>query len=134
MSKVGLVTLALGLLVVGTRGPLAVAPAATLRGFRRLVSTNNGVRSLVAVVLILGAAMVMAGMTEDSAFAGLVTVVGWWICAIGTLVVVFPAWYRELAHALLPAVQEERLPGWRLLGILGTSVGLLLIYVGVRSL
>ncbi len=134
MSAVATATISLGLLVVCTRGPLAVAPAATLRRFRQLIATNNRTRILGAFLLTLGAAMVWAGTTEDSTLASLLTLVGLVISPIATLVVIFPGGYRELARAILPALDDESLPGWRLIGILGTSVGLVVIYVGVLAL
>ena len=134
MSVVGIVTIAFGLLVVCTRGPLAVAPAATLRRFRGLIATNRPTRILGAVVLILGAAMVWAGTTEDSSFASLLMVVGLWIGAAGALLVILPGGYRGLVRFFLPDVAKGRLLGWRLLGVLGTSIGLLVIYIGVRAL
>ena len=134
MSVVGIVTIAFGLLVVCTRGPLAVALAATLRRFRGLIATNRPTRILGAVVLILGAAMVWAGTTEDSSFASLLMVVGLWIGAAGALLVILPGGYRGLVRFFLPDVAKGRLLGWRLLGVLGTSIGLLVIYIGVRAL
>ena len=133
MSAVGIVTIVFGLLIVCTRGPLAVAPAATLRRFRRLVETDRPTRILGVIVLILGAAMVWAGTTEDSSFASLVFVVGLWFGVAGALVVVFPGGYRGLVRFFLPDV-TGRLLGWRLLGILGTSIGLAVILFGVRAL
>ena len=134
MSAVGVVTIAFGLLIVCTRGPLAVAPAATLRRFRVLIATDRPTRILGAVVLILGAAMVWAGTTEDSSFASLLMVVGLWIGAAGAFLVILPGGYRGLVRFFLPEVETGRLIGWRLIGILGTTIGLVLIFIGIRAL
>ena len=134
MSAVATATISLGLLVVCTRGPLAVAPAAALRSFRRLIATNDRTRIFGAFLVMLGAAMIWAGTTEDSTLASLLTLAGLVTSPIGTLVAIFSGWYRELAGAILPALDDESLPGWRLIGILGTSAGLVVIYVGVLAL
>ena len=50
---------------------------------------------------------------------------------VGTALVILPGAFRKAANEFLPAVEKERLPGWRMLGIVVTSAGFLLIYVGV---
>ena len=135
MSPVGIVSIALGLLVVCTRGPLLVAPAATLRWFRGVIETSSGIRMLGAILLILGAAMIWAGATEGSTLASVLTIWGWAIVAIATLaLLIFPGVYREIAIALLPTDEEESLAGWRLIGTLGSTIGLVLIYFGALAL
>jgi len=134
MGVVGIVTIVSGLLIVCTRGPLAVAPAATLRCARGLVATDRPTRILGVITLVLAAAMVWAGATEDSSFASLVFVVGLWVAAAGMFLVFLPGGYRGVVRFLLPEVVTGRLLGWRLLGVLGTSIGLALIVVGVRAL
>ena len=135
MSPVGIVSIALGLLVVCTRGPLLVAPAATLRWFRGVIETSSGIRMLGAILLILGAAMIWAGATEGSTLASVLTIWGWAIVAIATLaLLIFPGVYREIAIPLLPTDEEESLSGWRLIGTLGSTIGLVLIYFGALAL
>ena len=134
MSAVGIVTIAFGLLIVCTRGPLAVAPAATLRRLKRLIATNRPTRILGVIVLILAAAMVWAGTTEDSSFASLVMAVGLWMGAAAAFLAFFPRGYRGLVRFFLPEVVTGKLLGWRLRGILGTSIGLAVIFIGVRAL
>lgn len=135
MSAVGIVAITLGLLVVLTRGgPLVVAPRAYLRWVRGLLQTNNTTRILGAVLLGICAAMVWAGTMDDSALAGLLTLGGLSGIAVGTALVMLPVVFRTFVSAFLPAVEEERLPGWRGFGIAVTSAGFLLVYFGVRAL
>ena len=133
MSAVGVVSIALGLLIVCIRGPLVVAPGAWLRWFRWQIETNNRVRMLAAFVLVPSAAMVWAGTTDDSTLAGVLMIWGAFGLVMGPILVVFPGPYRTFASGFLPAAEEERLPGWRLLGILNVVGGSLLIYVGVLA-
>ncbi len=135
MSPVGIVSIALGLLVVFLRGgPLMVAPAAYLRWVRRLIQANNTIRMLGAALLILGGVMAWAGTTDHSALASLLTVAGVASVAVGTILVTVPGVFSRYAVAFFPAIGEGRLSGWRVFGMVVTSAGLLLIYVGVRAL
>ena len=81
--------------------------------------------------------MVWAGTREGSTLATILTVFG---CAIVGMVIPgmvnFPGLCRGIVSALLPftAPEEQSLLGWRLLGRLGTSVGVLMVYLGVDAL
>lgn len=135
MSKVGVVSIALGILLVCSRGAVLVAPAATLRRFEGLIETDGGTRALGAVALILGVAMVWAGASEGSGLATILWVFGWPIVGISTLaLVLFPAAYRSLAQAVLPSDPDADLTGWRILGLIGVMLGGLLIYFGALAL
>ena len=135
MSAVGIVTITLGLLVVFARGgPLVVAPAAYLRLVRELLQTNNRTWILGAVLLGICAAMVWAGTTDDSVLAGFLMLGGMSGIAVGTALMILPGVFRRFVTAFLPAVEEERLPGWRVFGIAVTSAGFLLVYFGVLAI
>ena len=136
MSAVGIVTITVGLLIVFTRGgPLVVAPAAYLRWVRGVLQKNNTTRILGAGVLGISAAMAWAGTTDDSDLAGFLLFVGMLGIAVGTVLMILPGVFpRGFVTAFLPAVEEERLPGWRVFGIAVTSAGFLLAYFGVLAL
>ena len=135
MSKVGLVSIAVGVLSVCNRGLLFVAPAATLRWIKGMIETSSRIRVLGAVVLILGATMVWAGASEDSVLATVLSVFGWAMVAMGTLVMLlFPGVYRAMANALLPSDISGSLLLWRFRGLAGVIAGVLLIYYGVLAL
>ena len=76
MSAVGIVTIALGVLMMCRRVPLLVAPEATLRWFKETVASNSRLRTLGAFLVPLGPAMVWAGSSEDSGLATFLTIVG----------------------------------------------------------
>ena len=61
MSAVGIVTIALGVLVVFSRGALLVTPEATLRWFKETIASNSRLRTLGGFMVTLGAAMIWAG-------------------------------------------------------------------------
>lgn len=137
MSEVGVVSIVVGVIVVCGRGALLVAPAATLRWFGGVIATNCGTRALGAIALTLGAAMVWAGASEHSGLATVLSVVGWIIVGISSLaLVLFPGPYRAIAEAVLPSAADADadLLGWRIVGLLGISVGAILIYFGAVAL
>ena len=134
MNPVGIVGIFLGLLVVGGRGSLLVAPEATLRWFKGLIATNGRLRLLGGFMVTLGAAMVWAGSPEDSILAGILTIFGW--AGVGMsalLLLLFPGVYRAIATPFLPS-DTSNLFLWRFAGLMGVIVGALFIYFGALAL
>ena len=135
MSAVGIVYIGMGLLALCARGPLLVAPAATLRWLSGVIETDSSIRILGVIAVVFGAAMIGAGATEHSTLATILTIWGWFTVVVCIwALILFPDAYRKLVVVFLPAEAEERLPGWRLLGALGVIFGLFLIYFGVLAL
>ncbi len=135
MSAVGIVTIALGVLVVCGRGTLLVAPAATLCWFKETIASNGRLRTLGAFLVTLGVAMAWAGASEDSGLATFLTVFGWGILGNSVLVLMlFPGVYRAMANPFLPSDTSGSLFLWRFKGLAGTLVGVLIIYFGALAL
>ena len=134
MSAVGISAIALGLFVIASRAPLALAPASALRWFRKLIRNNGSTRGLGAVLLGLCGSLAWAGSTELTALAAILSLLGWFGLAISEAVLAFPSAYRELADMILPAVEEQRLRGWQTLGAVVACTGFIWIYVGIRAL
>jgi hypothetical protein len=135
VSEVGVASIVFGVVMVCSRGPLLLAPAATLGWFERLIETDGRIRALGAVTLMLGTAMAWAGASERSGLAMILFVIGWAVIGSSTLaLVLFPDAYRSIAEAVLPSDTDEDLIGWRLLGLLGVFVGVLMIYYGALAL
>ena len=131
MSSVGIVCIVLGSFIVISRGLIAVSPAATLRWFKDMIKTETRVRTLGLFALTLPALMIWAGASEDTVLAQVLLIFGLFflLFAIPWLVF-FPRSYMELTSSLLPS----NLMGWRLLGLLGAIVGLVLVYFGWDAL
>ncbi len=135
MSAVGIVTIALGVLVVCGRGTLLVTPAATLRWFKETVASNGRLRTLGAFLVTLGAAMAWAGASEDSGLATFLTVFGWAFVGYSALVLVLvPGVYRAMANPFLPSDTSGSLFLWRFRGLAGALAGVLIIYFGALAL
>ncbi len=133
MSAVGIVTIALGVLMMCGRVPLLVAPEATLRWFKETIASNGRLRTLGAFPVTLGAAMVWAGVSEDSGLGTFLTVFGWGFLGASALLVLFPGVYRAIANPFMPS-DTSGLFLWRFAGLAGTVVGVLIIYFGVLAL
>ncbi len=134
MSPVGVVTIALGVLMMCRRVPLLVAPETTLRWFKEMVASNGHLRTLGAFLGPLGAAMVWAGASGDSGLGTFLTVFGWGFLGASALLVLFPGVYRAMANPFLPSDTSGSLFLWRFRGLAGTLVGVLIIYFGALAL
>jgi len=137
VSEVGVVSIVVGVVVVCSRGALLVAPAATLHRFDDVIATNGRTRALGVFTLTLGAVMVWAGASEHSGLATALSLVGWVVVGISALaLVLFPGVYRAIAEAVLTSAADTDadLNGWRIVGLLGVSIGGLLIYFGASAL
>ncbi len=134
MSAVGIVTIALGVLMMCRRVPLLVAPEATLRWFKETIASNGRLRALGGFAVTFGAVMVWAGTSEDSGLATLLTVLGLGFLGVSALLVLFPGIYRAIANPVLPSDRSGSLFLWRFGGLAGTLIGVLIIYFGALAL
>ena len=131
MSSVGIICLVLGSLIVITRGFIVVAPATTLRWFKEMISTEVRVRTLGLFALAMPALLIWAGVSEDTVLAQVLLIFGlFFLLVIIPWLLFFPRSYMELVGALIPS----DLMAWRLLGLMGVVVGLVLIYFGWGAL
>jgi hypothetical protein len=135
MSRVGIVTIALGFLALGVRGVLLVTPAAALAWFKNAISTTGRVRVFGLVLSVLGLAMIWGGASDDSLLAYLLSLGGWASTVFSVLaLVLFPGVYQSMANTLVPADLSEDLTMWRIGGVLGVMAGVAIIYFGVLAL
>ena len=136
MSTVGIGFMLLGAFIVCSRGPLLLAPASVLRGFRAMVKTATRTRILgVFLLLLLAAPIIWAGVSEESTPATALLFIGWSIVGICVpALVLFPRVYMNLVDAVLPADPGDNLFGWRLLGLVGVIIGAALFQFGVHTL
>ena len=135
MNAVEVITIALGLFIICSRGPLLIAPGPYLLLVRRMAETNIVLRTIGVALALLGGIMIQVGGSESSILAGGLFWCGLWIVAIASLIlIVFPNLYREILVALVPNQPQGPLPGWRLLGAFGIGIGLALIYFGITAL
>ena len=134
MNLVGVVSISVGIVVVCARGPLLVAPTATVHWFRGKIASKGRVRVLAAIALSLGAVLVWAGASEDSVLATILTAFGLVSIAVSVLGVVFSGAYLNFVNTIVRSDSRASRTAWRFRGLAGVLVGLLLIYYGVHAL
>ena len=131
MSAVGIVCTIFGLLIAIYCGLIVVAPATTLRWNKGMISTGTRVRTLGLYALVLAALMIWAGASEDTVLANVLLIFGLFYLLIPIpWLVFFPRSYMEFANSFLPS----NLMVWRVLGLPGAIVGLVLVRSGLSVL
>jgi uncharacterized protein YjeT (DUF2065 family) len=132
MDSLSIICIAVGILVIGGRGPLIFAPRATLHFYDRwLLSTNARVRVFGVVVATLAMALLFPDFGED-VLAGWLLAFGWLMATVALLCLVLPNVWRRIYRAIVGYIEksvDERI--MRILGLLSVLFGLALIYVGV---
>ena len=134
MSTVGVVSVAVGSLLLCLRASILVAPVATLRWFKGTIRTNGPIRMLGACLLFLGVSMSWAGASQDSTLAFFLSVAGWAFVGISAVAVLVPGACRAYVNMIHPSEGGASLSLWRLGGIKGVIISALLIYFGLLAL
>ena len=132
MDSLSIICIAVGFLVIVTRGPLIFAPSATLRSYDRLIiSTNARFRAFGVVIATLAMALLFLSLGEG-ALAGFLHAVGWVVAAMALLMLVVPNVWRRFLSAMFDYLENSVDDAIvRILGLLAVVVGAVLIYVGV---
>ncbi len=128
MSTVAWMLIGLGCLIIATRGPLLVAPEATLDLFRRMIETPARVRIFGLVTTALGVLIIVGLSAERGTWASLMSGLGWFIAIVSLgFLVLFPGVYKSLADLVLDNLDGAA----RGIGLLGVLAGIALVWVGV---
>ena len=135
MSKIGIVAIFLGVLIAFGRGPLLLAPAATLRWFRKAIETEASTRMLGMFAVLIGLLMTWAGVDHGSGLESIMFIVGVFIVVVSIpALLLFPSAYMSIASSMLPDDAETSLIGWRFLGLVNILIGVALIRAGMVAL
>ncbi len=131
MKELAIVSIVLGSVIILSRGPLVLAPDATLRVYRKLLATNTRVRIMGTCMLPLSVAMIVLAQGSELTAAWIISVIGWYMALMTVFVLlIFPSAYRQLALSLLEAVSQAIRP----LGAIGVGIGVLFIWLGLSML
>ena len=122
-----------GALAVCFRGPLLVAPAATLRAHRAIFETVARTRTFCAIIALLGALTIWAG-SDTSTLAIVLLILGLLVVAFSVLGLAFPQGLMSIVDGLLPAELDGGLLGWRMLGLVAVIIGAALFMFGFDRL
>jgi Mn2+/Fe2+ NRAMP family transporter len=131
MTTASIVAILLGVLTICVRGPLIVVPAATLRVYKRLISSATTTRLLGGATLLIALAMVVSGRDQQNSLEGVLFFFGIFMLLIAVpLLLIAPHVHMNIAEGFLPEQPVGLLVGWRLLGLLGATIGFVLIWAG----
>ena len=132
MDSLSIICIAVGFLVIVTRGPLIFAPSATLRFYDKwFFSTNTRFRVIGVVFATLAMALLFSDFGEG-VLAGLLHTFGWFMATVALLFLVLPNVFRGFIQTIFGYIEksvDKRIT--RIVGFLAVLFGLALIYVGV---
>jgi hypothetical protein len=127
VHKLSLVCTLCGLFAILTRGPLIFAPNAALGLMRKFAANNTRVRLLSLFILGCGLVIMFAAWDSEDAIGNLLFVFGIILTVVSMVLLIFPFIYRiavEWTSSLDVSVV-------RLFGIVGTTIGVFLLYIGL---
>ncbi|MEE8294407.1 MAG: DUF2065 family protein [Sphingomonadales bacterium] len=129
MSALAIVIIAVGLLIIFTRGPFIFAPEKTRAQTLRLFETDKRMRTLGMVFSFFGAVLIWASLGETGGWAVAVYLLGVLAVIISALLIIpFPGRMRGYATRIWAGFSQTTL---RVIGVSSTAVGLLLVYYGL---
>lgn len=130
MNLLSILCVLLGILIIATRGPMIFAPAATLRFFDKLISTNAGIRGIAAVLAPFAVAL-LALPVDDGRMTEVLRFFGWLWAAAALWLFAVPDSYRRLAGGVLDFMASVDESIIRMIGAVAVAIGIALIYFGV---
>ena len=131
MTVLQIIIVTVGLLIIALRGPLIFAPLATRGFYLQLIATPGRVRGMASFLALLGLVMVAGARGGEDLAASVLAILGWMILAGGAFLMLFPALYREIAETALEALNNPT--ALRAVGVLGTGLGVMLVYLGLPA-
>jgi hypothetical protein len=126
MQPIAVVAAFMAALFILGRGPLVVAPAATVAFYRRALSTPGGLRILGVLLLVLVAAPLAFTARQTPVEQRHITIwfegAGWFTAAAMIWVIAFPGLWQRLMSSFWDAVSDPDL--LRAMGVLNLAIGL----------
>lgn len=129
MPPAPLFIIIIGALIILSRGPLLVAPRATLDLYRKLVATRTRVRLFGLVLMALGAAMFYYCHGGHNAPELIIQILGAFIATMAFFLMLIMPWlYMLIAQSIIDAMDEVMA---RLFGLVSVIAGAIIIYLGI---
>ena len=126
MEPIAIVAAFVAALFILGRGPLVVAPAATVALYRRALSTPERLRALGVLLLVLVAAPLVITARQAPIEQYDITIwfegMGWFTAAAMIWVIAFPGLWQRLMFSFWDAASDPTL--LRVIGILNLAIGL----------
>ena len=130
MNAVAIASIALGMLIIATRGPLIFAPEGTVRVFLSFLENSAGTRAMACLLGLAGLATLGGTRGADGTLFHVIAVVAWMMVAGCVFLLLLPTVYQQLARSILEAFDTAAL---RMLGVLGVGIGVLFVYFGATA-
>ena len=131
MDPLSIFCVLVGILIIVSRGPLIVAPTATLRVYDKLISTDARIRGFGVGLAPIAVGLIGLPLGERPS-AEILRAFGWLWAAVTLWLLFAPGSYRRFARGVLDFVEssvDEAVV--RISGILAVALGVWLIYFGV---
>ncbi|MCP3985380.1 MAG: hypothetical protein GY723_13405 [bacterium] len=125
MEPLAVVTLIVAVLIIMVRGPLIIAPAATLNAYRRWISTTSRIRLIGGLMVLLTPHLIWTGREGHAQHGGIamgIEGLGWFLAAIALWLIIAPGHYQRLAYAMLGAFLDPTVA--RAIGVFAVAIGL----------
>ena len=131
MNLGSVLLIGIGVLLMLTRSPLLFAPRRTIHAYMAMVSTDRRIRTM-GVIMGVAALSLLMGDFGDSGAARWPTWILWACLMVGLCMTVFPTIVRTFVQARVRWFDEKLSDGMlRWTGVLGVSIGVFLVYLGL---
>jgi hypothetical protein len=125
MEPIAIVTALVAALYIFGRGPLVVAPTATVAFYRRMIATPKRIRITGVLFILLAAALIVTARQARAAqgdITFLVEGLGWATVAAAVWLITAPGPFQRLTNGFWDAVST---PGvQRAIGVFNVAIGL----------
>jgi hypothetical protein len=132
VERTAIAYLLLGLVVIATRGPLLLWPKATLRSYRWLLTSQMRLRVFGVVLCLPAASLIRLEPAPSGAAQEGLLILGWLLAAVAVWLIVAPRGYQLLGEAVFELLEDSGVA--RAFGVLGASIGMFFVWVGVSLL
>jgi uncharacterized protein YjeT (DUF2065 family) len=130
MSAVSVMSIIFGIVIIVGRAPLVVAPGATLRLIRRIISNKGSLRIVGIFSVVLGLALIASAWNVDQSAALILSWLGWLIFCAALVELIFTAFVQKIAISIWSMGNMTA----RILGLVAVIIGAFFIYLGLAVL
>ena len=126
MNGLAIVSILWGILIIITRTPVLLAPRITINTYRKISSTNTRIRMMGVVITVLSLFTILFSQKSATAIADFYLLFGWFAAF---MLLLFPSIFKEILDFSMKIFSRSVTS--RLIMIIPTGIGILLIYIGI---
>jgi uncharacterized protein YjeT (DUF2065 family) len=127
MSKLSLMSIIFGIVIIVGRAPLVFAPDTTLRLVRRILHNKSSLRIVGIFTAVLGVALIASAWGADQSAALIIFWLGWVLVFAAVVELVFTSFVQRIANAIWNMNNVTA----RMLGLFSIVVGAFFVYLGI---